>query len=458
VPVGAEYLCLLGPVRVNIGFGLNDLLDMSDRVFFPTPQPPPPPSGGGWAPGTFERPLAPLTMRIIDRAVDTLTIIWRNIPSSADANTVQRQEYPEGPWINVEELGVVGEWQSYEDSTDLQPDQPYRYRVMVRNGFGSRTTAPDNQVVGYTRDGNDLTLGRVQLRVRVADISEGGSGDSVNVGLNSQLYTHSPSGNNTWLDYGPEYSFTGLSVLQVIDDFHRGREFTYDLNFTTLKELSDITSIDFRKEGNNAIAISELALIVNGVLVFDQFYGETSSTAIWVDDRFTISHAELRAHSNWPSSFPMASPQIPNRELVKRFEGIIGDQIHGTQLYWGGLDGSDWVKVTHVNASTLHVTVDLKVAVLGPNVEANVEFDVNVAVVCSDSNASLMITTSNFDVDVSFSIKSDILSLGVVEFFDDNIERAIKGGWQTISKTFGISTDGVCPTVQVDQDGNLNFT
>jgi hypothetical protein len=192
-------------------------------------------------------------------------------------------------------------------------------------------------------------------------------------------------------------------------------------------------------------------------LVFDRFFGETSSTALWIDEYYTIYHTELRAHGNWPTSFPLPSFQISNQELVDRLEGLMGDRIHGTKLYWGGRDGIDWVEVTRVDASTLHVTMDLKAEVFGPNIEVDIEFDLNVAIVCNGTNATLMLTTSNFDSNVSFSILSDILTLGIVEFFDDDIEKMIEAAWQPIAESFDFSTGGLCPIVEVDDDGNLNF-
>ncbi len=436
-------------LRLNTGFGLDNYsIDLNDRVFYP----PPPP---GLAPGTNGPPTPPIYMRIVDRTLNTIEITWRNIISQADANVVLRRE-GDGPWENIAEIDVLSEWQSYTDTTNLQPDRLYCYRISVRNEFGSRTSSIGNQACAYTRDGNDLTVSRAQLRIRIADITNAGSDDSISLRLNSPLSVYSPWGNNTWLDYGPDYNMIGMN-LQVSDDFDRGREFTYDLNLSSLSELSDITMISIKKEGTNAIAIAEFALLVNGVLVYDKFFGETASTAMWVEEYFTINHGELRAHNNWPTSFPIPSFQISNQELVDRLEGLIGDRIHGTELYWGGLDGSDWVKVTHVDDSTLHVTVDLMAEVPGPNIEVDIEFDLNVAMVCSGTTATLLLSSSNFNVDVSFSIISDILSLGIVELFDDDIERLIEAAWQPIANSFDFATSGNCPIVEVDQEGNLNF-
>ena len=50
-----------------------------------------------------------------------------------------------------------------------------------------------------------------------------------------------------------------------------------------------------------------------------------------------------------------------------------------------------------------------------------------------------------------------MISLGIVEFFDDNIERMIEAAWEPISKSIDFSSGGLCPDVEVDENGNINF-
>ena len=417
----------------------------------------------GWAPGTFGPPEAPIPMRITNRTVSNLTVTWHNRTSMADANVLERQE-GDGPWVPVASFGPLSGWTTHIDP-GLLPDTRYCYRVRTSNAFGARITPQPDRACGYTRDGNDLSIWRLQLRIRVADLSNAGTGDPVRVRLNSPLAVMSPSGNGTWLDYGPEYSVVGGNLVTV-DDFARGREFTYDLNLQSLSELSDITMISLKKEGTNALGVAEIALLVNGVQVFHRFFGETAGTCLWIDEGdghspvYTVFHGELRAHPSWAAyiaSPPFPSLTIPNAEIVSRIEGIIGDRIHGTQLQWGHFFGPDWVQATRLNASTLHIDVDLEADVSGPNPEVDLDFDLIFAITCDDDRAILTIDTANYDPDVYYSLFDDIITLGIVEAFDDDIKKRIKEDLEPITLSFDIPAGGLCPSIRVDPNGDIRF-
>ena len=417
----------------------------------------------GWAPGTFGPPEAPLTMRIKNRTASNMTVTWLNRAGLADANVLERQE-TDGTWLPVASYGPLSGWTTHIDA-GLLPDTRYCYRVRTSNSFGARFTPQPNRPCGYTRDGNDLSIWRLQLRIRVADVSNAGTGDPVRVRLNSPLKVMSPFGNGTWLDYGPEYSVVGGSLV-ISDDFARGREFTYDLNIKYLSELGDITMLSLKKEGTNALGIAEIALLVNGVQVFHRLFGETAGTCLWIDEGdghspvYTVFHEELRAHPSWAAyiaSPPFPSLTIPNAEIVSRIEGIIGDRIHGTQLKWGHFFAPDWVQATRVNESTLHVDVDLEADVSGPNPEVDLDFDLIFAITCDDDVAILTIDTANYDPDVNYSWFDDLITLGIVEAFDDDIKKRIKEDLEPISLSFDIPAGGLCPSIRVDPNGDIRF-
>jgi hypothetical protein len=425
------------------------------------------PSAGvvGWAPGTFGPPDAPLTLRVVDRAADALTLTWRDRASFEDVNRIERQQ-GDGPWEEVAALGPVSDWPTYTD-TGLQPDTLYCYRVRVQNDFGSNVSPPGAKACAYTRDGNGIGVWRVQLKVRTADVSDAGTNNAVRVSLNL--------GNHTWLDYGPRR----VSVYPAlwVDDFRRGAEFTYDLNLTALSEFGDINRILLVKEGTNAWGIAELSLWVNGQKAFERTFGETASTCLWIDDGdgyepfYVISHAELRAHDLW-QTFVEDPPRpriegigggfgvrIPNDELVSRLESMIGDRIHGNPLYWGSLHGSDWVEVTPVDDHTLHVDVDLRADILGPDPSVDMDFDLELGIECDedDGTATMTVATTNFTTDADYSLFQDLITLGIVELFDDDVEKEIKASWSQITQAIRLDTDGVCPTLEVDSEGNINL-
>lgn len=424
-----------------------------------------PPAIGGWAPGTFGPPDAPLTIRVTERTATSLTVTWRDRSGFEDVNQIERQQ-GDGPWETVAGYGPLSDWPTHTD-TGLQPDTLYCYRVRVANGFGSSVMPPGAKACAYTRDGNDIGVWRVQLKIRTTDVSDAGTKDDVRVSLNV--------GNHTWLDYGPRRVSAWPEVW--FDDFHRGTEFTYDLNLTAISEFGDINRILIVKEGTDAWGIAELSLWVNGAKAFERTFGETASTCLWIDQgdgyspSYAISHAELRAHALWqafvedPPRFRLEGidgglrARIPNDEIVSRLESMIGHRIHNTPLYWGNLHGSEWVEVTRVDDHTLHVDVDLTAEITGPNPEVDMDFDLKLCVECDgdEGMATMTVTTQNFGTDAEFSLLQDIVTLGIVEFFDDDVEKEIRDSWSQITQSISLDTDGVCPTLEVDNEGNINL-
>ncbi|OGO68384.1 MAG: hypothetical protein A2Z49_05370 [Chloroflexi bacterium RBG_19FT_COMBO_56_12] len=458
----------ISALRARIGisrFSIGQLLGLGSDLFvddfFPTPP------DGGLDPETTGPPKAPLSMRITDRAADSLSVTWQDRSSTDEVNYLERRE-EDGPWEVVAEFGPLSDWITYQD-TGLEPDTRYCYRVRVENSFGSKTTPSDNRACGYTRDGNNLRVWRIQITIRTADIPDAGTSDDVRVRLNSPLATYIPHLNQTWLDYGPQL-ITPFPVVWS-DDFDRGREFTYDLRLPYISELSDITLISIVKEGTDALGIAEISLRVNGVQVFERFFGETASTCLWIDEDdghspiYTVSHAELRAHPSWQAY--VASPpdpplQISSGELVSRLEGIMGDSIHGTELYWDRdhFFGSAWVEVKRLNDTTLEVDLDLgvDVPVLG-DPEVDINFHLNFNLTCNQAagTATLVVTTTDFDASVDFDLLDEIVTLGGINYFEDRIAEAMEAGFNNITEVITINSGGLCPRIEIDNNGNVNF-
>jgi hypothetical protein len=443
------------------------------------------PGGGGVVdPGwTFGPHDPPVTMRIGQRTKNSLSVGWQNLSSSqgpldlsgGDINKLIRQK-EDGPWEVVTEFGQLTGWTNYTD-TGLEPDTRYCYRVRVENEFayGSRTTLQPNQACGYTRGAKSLKVWRAQLTIRTADVADAGTGDSVKVLLNSPLITYAPSGNSTWLDYGPRIIGsiqTQSGTVQVwSDDFDRGREFTYDLNLSDISELSDITMITIAKEGTNALGIAEISLKINGVEVFERLFGETASTCLWIDEDdgyspiYSIWQSELRAHPGWQgyiASPPAAPFVISNDEIVSRLESMIGNEIHGTGAYWDKdqFYPPAWVEATRLDNETLQVDVDLGADVpILSDPEVDLDFRLQFETACNPQagTATLKITTTNFSSNVDFGILQKVITLGIVEFLEHDIAKGIENAFQPITQTIVLDTGGVCPTVVVDELGNIRF-
>ena len=330
--------------RIGVGRGLiSGLLAVAPGLVLDPDYYPPP--GTVLDPETVGPPNPPLTMRIKRRTANSLTVTWLDRSGVDVVNKLERQE-GDGPWEMAAEFGTLNGWTDYTD-TGLQPDMRYCYRVRVESPYGMSFTPNEKRACGYTRDGNSLRVWRVQLMIRAANVTNAGTENDLQVRLNSPLATYSPSSNHTWLDYGPRPRLVSApsspAEIVWIEDFDRGQAFTYDLDLTTISELSDITMLTLKKEGTDALGIAEISLLVNNVEVFTKSFGETSSTCLWIDNGdgyspiYTIYLPELRAHPAWQAVIaapPFPPLQISNAEIVSRLEGMIGNAIHGTELFW----------------------------------------------------------------------------------------------------------------------------
>jgi hypothetical protein len=458
---------IVGREAIRSLLALAPDLDPNWDVPFPPYVNPGLPEIGGTSP-----PDAPKTMRIVARTENSLTVGWQNLPSSAgdylstrgDINKLERQK-ENGPWELVEQFGHLNGWYEQTDS-GLQPDTPYCYRVRIENPLtysGSRTTLPENYACGYTRDGNNLKVWRAQFRICTANVSNAGTSADVKVLL-------APSGNSTWLDYGPR-SISQFPPI-FIDDFDRGIEFTYDLDLSHISELSDITMLTIIKGTGvlgttDPLGIAEIALQINGVEVFKRSFGETASTCLWISSIYTISHPELRADPSWQAYIASGGPGVPrrirNEEMVSRLESMIGNAIHGSQVYWAKehFYGPASVEATRLDDETLQVDLDLEASGLTDNAAVDIDFHLHFEIECPPKvkAPTLKITTSNVRANVSAGFwDRALLTLPLAEFAELKIAKAIEKAFQPISQTIVLNPpEGLCPKVRVDEGGHINF-
>jgi hypothetical protein len=444
------------------------------------------PGGGVFDPGggVFEDPGGPrgpiddpiagapdpvLTMRITDRTESSLQVVWLNPSPIADSHTLLRQEDGEGAWEPVESFSPSDPSSFLDDQ--LEPDRMYCYRVMSENDRGVRTTPLDKRTCGFTRDGNGIAVWRVQLRIRTADVSDASTGDAIEARLTSPLATFAPNGNRLWLDYGPRVEPGGFPFR---DDFARDRDFTYDLDPSYVHELSDISMLTIAKEGTNAIGIAEIELFVNEVSVFQRTFGETSSTCLWIDEGdghrpiYTVWLPELRAHPSWRAFIEMPhNPifQIRKKDLLSRMEALVGDGLHGTEARWGEFSSPAWVEAERKDDARLKVDLDLEAtAPIVEDPEVDINFDLRFAIACNQAagTATLNITTENFDANVDFDLLTElfgtVLTGGAgVSLIENMIARRIEEAFQPIVLAITANTGGECPTIKVEDNGDLTF-
>lgn len=458
----------ISALRKKVGIGRREIGGLTEISDDPGPddlvEPPP---GLGFHPETWKPPKAPTQLWILDRSSSSIKMKWKDRSCVDDANYLELQE-GDGPWEAVREWGPVSGWVECTVN-GLNPDTRYGFRVKAENEYGPPNRTPiDKRVYAHTL--LDLPVWRVQLMIRTADCENAGTPNDVRVCLNSGSNKHWPRHHFTWLDHGPRAI---QPPWQWQNDFQRGAEFTYDMTLKGIRDLADITCIRIEKVGTNALRIAEITLKVNGVDVFDRHFGETAESCLWIDEgdgyqpSYTISHAELRTHEKWQAyvAGPPSPPfQISNEEIVSRIEGIVGHTIHDTKAYWGKRMSNDYVVVTGVDQQTLHVRVNLKAAVMGPNPTLTIDFDLVVSIQCDEESGSAKLTlhSENLEVDADPSgVLGEIASL--LDWIpgldlDGRIEKEIKAAWKPIAEQIVFTTGGLCPTVMVDEYGWIVFS
>jgi PLAT/LH2 domain-containing protein len=405
--------------------------------------------GGGLPPEDLYHMRQPLITNLVDRTENSLTLRLMDRSSYEVGYELYRGLSSTGPWT------LVASWPSpwvssdpddptvtldYTD-TGLNPDTRYSYRFRAYNGYGESAFANDY----VTLDGRDVW--RLQLRVRTADVEDAGTDDDVYVALNGR--------NTTWLNYSH-------------NDFERGSEFTYDLLLDGVSDLSDINGMAIENTGSDGLCIESLAFLVNGSEIFNQQFGATSSTCQWLDQgsgnqpSFIISRAAMRAHPVWQGFQQPAPPLgLPRAELESRIEGIVGDALHGTDAYWGDLDGDRYVELAGIDAERIHVTVDLSADVPGFDAEVDLSFDLRFAGACSDGQnpLELHIMTENVQANADLDWYTELATLGLANLAEGGIADRVVDAFPDLNKTITIATDEtVCVTPVVFQSGDVLFT
>ena len=344
----------------------NAPIDPSDPPFPPT--------------DTGQTLLAPNAITITRRTSDALTITWHDRTSIEDGYELYLRR-GNGDWRLMETWGALSDWTTFT-SNDLRTDSLYCFQIRV---FDSERTIPSAQRCAYTRDGRNIGVWRVQVRITTADVEDAGTDDAVSIGLTALAPPSGPAWGVTWMDYAR-------------DDFQRGSSNLYDLDFSAISEISEISRLTISKTGSNGLCIEALELRVNETTAYQQTFGDTSSTCHWLDNdngnerTLVVSHQQLRAHSAW-QNFSFTSPvrylgedpddqqvallqlEITKAELISRIEAHVGNAIHGEDAYWGEFHG-DPVEIERESREAVHVDLDLAADVpIINDPEIDIDFD-----------------------------------------------------------------------------------
>ncbi|MFD2917761.1 fibronectin type III domain-containing protein [Psychroserpens luteus] len=431
--------------------GVNDL----------PPYYPPNPSNG---------PRAPVVADIIARNSNSMTVAWHDRSDDEEGNRLLRSTDLFN-FTSVQDYGPFEKF-SRQEFTDqnLEPNTKYCYKLETFNSEGSNSS---QYRCAYTTDGNNIPVWRVQLKVKVADLS--------NAGTDRLIRFYLDRGNSvlpitTNIDYG-------------VNDFERGEEYFYDLNFDGITDLSDIIGFRIVNSSGDKLLLSEMSLLINQRSVFSRDFGITSSSVLNLENSYyQVEHDELQAHSSWLGFIEayLSDPiflirplinnvdnnivlQISNEQLVSRIEGLIGHLLHedpdlSSKTEWGKLNGPA-VEIVRKDASTISVDLDLELDEIGFNPSLDVDFDIKFSSSCRQNGEIFKITfnSQNFTTNADASWWQDIISLGlskivsdVADWYSENctspplISKSIE-----INLPENINCDDL--SVNVDINGNLNI-
>lgn len=421
--------------------------------------------GGGGGPSTesndpFSKPVRPDGPILDERTSTSIRFHWWDLSSYESGYEVHRAPAYGGSWTQLAAWGPYNGGavpMSYTDTT-VNPDTLYYYKVRVYNIYGESSAIQAFSTV----DGRSVS--RLQLRVRTANVADADTDDDVNVAIKD----YEPDG--TWLDYGR-------------DDFERGDEFTYELLSEDVIDLSDIHEIHILKPGADGWCLENLALLVDGIEVYEQHFGATAATCHWLDEGsghqnyLTIGRDTLRAHPAWQAYRPpLPSTLLRRNELADRIEATVGDIIHdgvyvdkfplyqGTlDVSWTGvaLDGDHHVKISKKDAQAVHVEFQLDVDTPGPGgLTGGLDFDLRFTGVCRTATepAKILITPERVQATADFDWATEAITLWLANLLEDGIADRIKDSFPDFSRTITVDNQiVVCATPGVDAQGSVFF-
>jgi hypothetical protein len=272
---------------------------------------------------------------------------------------------------------------------------------------------------------------RAQLKLRTANVPEAGTDDDIEVLLQHRAVIV-PRGNSTWIDYGR-------------NDFEPGDEFTYDLDFSDLRRISDITQISIEKSGSNPWCVSKVELIINELTYFEQEFADFPDGCFWLnhasDRRLVIPFEALRTHSKWGRFDPqvlaalsqvkstilrtdddplpegilitvlLPSKQLGllHRDMRSRVEGMIGDMIATQNAAWGShfLGTGSSVSIVALDEDTYRASFRLiGEGMFGLKAGIQARVDLKLEASCNEAGdqVSFSIEANNLNVDAKFFI------------------------------------------------------
>lgn len=274
-----------------------------------------------------------------------------------------------GTWSVIQTFGSLPV-NAYVDFRDLQasPNTENCYRISVWDGTNAFSTQTTPARCAITRDGRDLPVFRLRLRLQVANVENAGTDDAVEVRLQSPSWlvpavtNWRPAGNSTWVD-------------STVNDFERNSNLTYDLMLTHVSQVSDITQITLAKPGSDDLCIAGLELTVNNSPAYSRNYGNAAATCARVggENMLSVDYNELRNSTSWNQLSKEIFSGYDGAALRSIIQAQFAHALHGI----GELRNGTAITTTRASEDRLKVFVPIRVydvPILG-DVDSNVHFD-----------------------------------------------------------------------------------
>ena len=377
-------------------------------------------------------PVPPHPPAIVGRTTSSMDVRWSDTTKAGLPYRIVRMD--PGAAVSIVAGGTVPASPVNVTDTGLLKDTTYCYHAEVDDPvFGSLSSS---HMCSYTLTGQAVI--RLQVELTTANVSDANTNDGVFVDIGGQ---------RTWLDLNR-------------DDFERGDTHRYDL--ALVADTADIRLLTLGKTGSDGWCVADLKLLVNGGYMFEQSFADQPGGCLWLDSEggasltYQITAATLRAHPLW-SAYRAPLPQLTRTatgytgsfdlsadELSARIEGMVGNAIHGTALYWSESGSHPGILPHPSLPNAVIVDVGVRADVWGPDPFIRIEFDL----VFDLSQAA-------FGQPIDVSITDANLSVRATGSWDDDaVEKSVRAAWPGVDMSFQIDVDAILKS-QLAADAGL---
>jgi hypothetical protein len=299
----------------------------------------------------YVQPPIPFDRRTLTgpRSGDYITLVWRNQATVPNVTTtlhrsVTPQNGTPGPWTLIHTFPpptpAAGSFAEFTDSAAVNNARNCYFLTVSNGSANARSAAACAYTLdGTTVDGVDRSVPRpvrrAQIRIQVP-ASPGDSGSTKLVAARLESFAG-----------GKDYNFTRLD--STVLDFGLGSDRTYDLDTTSIEDVSDIVGVTVSAYRDN-MRVSAVELIINN----QPAYSRTFEPPVLVDNSdfpggrsLVVGFDELRSNPLWQNLYIDSQNRFFgfDRDAFKaKLDSVTGDAVLDSEgaAYYGSrlLDGS----------------------------------------------------------------------------------------------------------------------